>query len=93
MPGSWEPQLPFGPFANGSESICAIHALHWFNPEFGGSGRILAMDGGVNIPFTSPFARLFDPLMPPASGPEPFQFAHQRMPNDRTNLFCSGHCR
>ncbi|MBM4108009.1 MAG: DUF1929 domain-containing protein [Phycisphaerae bacterium] len=92
MPGSWESQLPFGRFANGFQSTCVIHAAAWYNPEFGNTARIVAIDGGQNFPFSTPSARCFDPLMPPIGTEDPYTNAYRDIPNDRTNLFCSGHC-
>ena len=81
MPGTWEtPLFDFGPSA--LDKIVAIHLIHLHTGEF------LALDGGQDVPFSTPKARLWTPPAIGVTGPGTFL----AVPNNRTRLWCCGHC-
>ncbi len=79
-PGSWDPLIQFG--GNGLDPIVAVHLIHLH------TGKVLVLDYGVDEPYGSPFSRLWTP---PSIDDPGGTGTFEAVPNNHTNLFCSGH--
>ena len=81
MPGSWEELFAFGPSA--LDSIVAVHLIHLR------TGKFLALEFGLTIPYSSPKCRLWTPPAFGVSGPGAFE----TVATTHTNFFCCGHAQ
>ncbi|MBM4108292.1 MAG: DUF1929 domain-containing protein [Phycisphaerae bacterium] len=66
----------------------AVHMVHVYHPDWDHWGRWLVWGSGTDTPYATPRCYLWTP---PREN-EPGNGTFQTIPNNRTNLFCCGHC-
>ena len=81
MPGSWEQWEWFG--VSQAEAIVAVHLIHLR------TGKFLALEFGLTIPYSSPKCRLWTPPAFGVAGPGTFE----TVANTRANCCCCGHAQ